>query len=245
MKIKSTLTNALYEFVPNGKTDQERYTCPECSHLRKKKSDKCFAWNSKEDIGYCHNCGSSFYVFKPSEKQYTVPEWRNITRLSDKAVHWFTGRMISQGTLVKMKIYSDNVYMPQFEKEIETICFPFFFQGRLVNIKYRGANKSFKLHTGSELIFYNQDAILDNDEIIIVEGEIDALSFIQCGFNNVISVPNGANKNLEYLDTYHELFDKVKRIYLATDQDTKGIELRDELARRLGADRCSLVNFKD
>ena len=78
MKIKSTLTNALYEFVPNGKTDQERYTCPECSHLRKKKSDKCFAWNSKEDIGYCHNCGSSFYVFKPSEKQYTVPEWRNI-----------------------------------------------------------------------------------------------------------------------------------------------------------------------
>ena len=245
MKIKSTLTNALYEFVPNGKTDQERYTCPECSHLRKKKSDKCFAWNSKEDIGYCHNCGSSFYVFKPSEKQYTVPEWRNITGLSDKAVHWFTGRMISQGTLVKMKIYSDNVYMPQFEKEIETICFPFFFQGRLVNIKYRGANKSFKLHTGSELIFYNQDAILDNDEIIIVEGEIDALSFIQCGFNNVISVPNGANKNLEYLDTYHELFDKVKRIYLATDQDTKGIELRDELARRLGADRCSLVNFKD
>lgn len=246
MKIKSTITGNLYEFTPGGKLEEERYLCPECSTHRKKKTDKCLAWNTQSNIGFCHNCGASFYVFDPSRKQeFVVPEWKNKTDLTDQAVKWFTGRMISQDTLVKMRIYSDEEFMPQHGKKVEVICFPFFFQNNIINIKYRGPLKSFKMHTGSELLFYNQDAILNNDSIIIVEGEIDALSFIQCGFNNVVSVPNGANVKMEYLDTYHTLFDKVKTIYLATDQDTKGIELRDELARRLGPERCMLVSFKD
>jgi twinkle protein len=246
MKIKSTITGALYEFDPHGRRDEERYTCPECSAQRKKKADKCFAWNTKDSMGYCHNCTAAFYVFKPGEeKQYTVPEWKNITKLTDRAVKWFTGRMISQATLNKMRVYSDNEFMPQHDKEVPVICFPFFFQGRLINIKYRGPLKSFKMHSGSELIFYNQDVILGSDDLIIVEGEIDTLTFIECGYPNVISVPNGANVKMEYLDTYNTLFDDIKRIYLATDQDTKGIELRDELARRLGPERCLIVNFKD
>ena len=245
MKIKSTITGALYEFNAQGKIDEERYICPECSHLRKKKNDKCLAWNTKENVGYCHNCTASFYVFNPQQKEYTAPEWKNKTELTDIAVRYFTGRMISQKTLIKMRLYSDNEFMPQLNKACEVICFPFFFQERLVNIKYRGEKKSFKLHAGAELIFYNQDALLNNEDIIIVEGEIDALSFIECGFDNVISVPNGAGGKHEYLDTYINLFDNIKRVYLAVDQDTKGIELRDELARRLGQERCFIVNFKD
>ena len=246
MKIKSTITGLLYEFDPKGKLDEERYICPECSEHRKKKTDKCFAWNTKTSVGYCHNCGSSFYIFNPSDpKKYITPEWKNKTSLTDHAVKWFIGRMISQDTLIKMRIYSDTEFMPQYNKDVEVICFPFFFQETLVNIKYRGPQKSFKLNTGSELIFYNQDALLNNDSIIIVEGEIDALSFIQCGYDNVVSVPNGANVKMEYLDTYYLLFEKINHVYLATDQDTKGIELRDELARRLGSEKCYIVNFKD
>lgn len=246
MKIKSTLTGALYEFTPANKGNQERYTCPECSPYRKKKSDKCFAWNAQNNIGYCHNCNGSFYIFNPIEKhEFQVPEWKNETKLTDKAVKWFTGRMISQSTLNKMKIYSDVSFMPQFGKEIETICFPFFFQEKLYNIKYRGPNKSFKLFSGAELIFYNMDSLLEHDSIIITEGEIDALSFIECDFENVISVPNGANNKLEYFDTYYDFFETIRRFYLAVDQDTKGIELRDEFIRRLGPEKCFIINFKD
>ena len=246
MKIKSTITGNLYEFIPSGKASEERYLCPECSHLRKKKNDKCLAWNNIESRGYCHNCSAAFYVFNPSEpKQFVLPEWKNITELSDKAVRWFTSRMISQKTLVKMRVYSDTVFMPQHNSSVEVICYPFFFQDKLINIKFRGPQKSFMMNAGSELLFYNQDALLNHEDIIIVEGEMDALAFIECGFNNVISVPNGANIKLDYLDTYHSLFDKINRVYLATDQDTKGIELRDELARRLGPERCLVVSFKD
>ena len=246
MKIKSTVTNALYEFNPQGKLDEERHVCPECSHLRKKKTDKCLAWNTVDNVGHCHNCGSSFYVFNPVEaKQYIVPEWKNITNLSDIAVKYFTGRMISQKTLTKMKIYTGEEWMPTLNAKCEAVAFPYFFQDKLYNIKYRGREKSFKMVSGAELIFYNQDALLKYEDIIIVEGEIDALSFIECGYDNVISVPNGANVNLEYLDTYYSLFENIKRVYIASDQDTKGIMLRDELARRLGAERCLIVNFKD
>lgn len=246
MKIQSSITGAVYEFTPNGRGVEQKYLCPECSHLRKKKNDKCLNWNIDKEVGLCHNCNASFRQFKHAEqKQYTVPEWKNITDLSDAAVKWFTGRMISQATLVKMKIYTAREYMPQDQKEVEAICIPYFFQEKLYNIKFRALEKKFKMVSGAELIFYNQDALLKYEDIIIVEGEIDALSFIQCGFDNVVSVPNGAGSKLDFLDTYIGLFDNVKRVYLAVDQDTPGITLRNDLARRLGPERCMLVNFKD
>jgi len=245
MKIQSSNTKVIYIFEP-GTKGEERHLCPECSHNRKKKTDKCLAWDNKEKRGYCHNCGTAFFEYSPHEpKQYIIPQWKNLTKLSDKATRYFEGRMISQKTLNKMKIYSDTEFMPQFSKEIEVICFPYFFNDKLINIKYRGAKKSFKLISGAELIFWNLDSLTNATQIIIVEGEIDALTFIENGFDNVLSVPNGANKNLDYLDSCIEIFKPIERIYIATDQDTKGIDLRDELIRRLGAERCWLVSFKD
>lgn len=242
MKIQSSNTRQIYNYEPNG----ERSICPECSHLRKKKSDKCLAWDKKENRGYCHNCNTSFFEYKPYEaKQYVYPEWSNKTELTDKAVKYFESRMISQNTLVKMRVYSDNEFMPQFAKEVPVICFPYFQNDRLINIKYRGPQKSFKLVSGAELILWNIDCLKKFNEVIIVEGEIDALTFVQAGYDNVLSVPNGANKNLEYLDNCIELFADIKKIFIATDQDTKGIELKSELIRRLGPERCFIVSFKD
>jgi len=245
MKIQSSVTKIVYFFEPGNK-DEERHLCPECSHTRKKKTDKCFAWSNKEKRGYCHNCCASFFEFRPHDvKEYVCPEWSNKTKLTDKAVKYFEGRMISQLTLNKMRVYSDIEYMPQYEKKVEVVCFPYFFNEKLINIKFRGPKKSFKLVSGAELIFWNIDCLSKSDEVIIVEGEIDALTLIQAGYDNTMSVPNGANKNLEYLDSCIEMFSGINKIYIATDQDTKGIELKSELIRRLGPERCYIVSFKD
>jgi twinkle protein len=242
MKIQSSNTKQIYNYEPNG----ERSLCPECSHTRKKKSDKCLAWDKKENRGYCHNCLTAFFVFSPHEaKQYVCPEWQNKTNLTDQAVKYFEGRMISQKTLIKARVYSDTEFMPQFNKIVPVICFPYFFNDKLINTKYRGPQKSFKLVSGAELIFWNIDCLSKFDEVIIVEGEIDALTFLQAGYDNVLSVPNGANNNLEYLDSCIEMFAGIKKVFIATDQDTKGIELKGELVRRLGPERCYIVSFKD
>lgn len=247
LKILSLTTKIVYD-IEAAKPGENQMPCPECSQNRKSsnRKKKIFSWNNIKKTGNCVHCGASFVEFKPfkEQKEYKAPVWKNITSLSNKAVKWFNGRMISQTTLNKLKVYSDTEYMPQFGKDIEVICFPYFKDDRLVNIKYRGAEKSFKLYKDAELIFYNFNA-LKHQEIIITEGEIDCLSLIDIGFENVISVPNGAgSKSLEYLDNCIELFDQ-KTIILATDNDIKGLELRQELIRRFGQEKCRVVNFND
>lgn len=243
MKYQSHNTRLIHELDFNS---GKYYKCPECTEARKKHNKKDLEYFKETNTAYCFHCNTTFYEYKPYEvnKVYTVPKWENITKLSDKAVKYFTSRMISQITLNKMQVYTKTEWMPQFSKDVETICFPYFRKKELVNIKYRAVKKAFKLVSGAELIWYNFDALLNHKEIIICEGEIDVLTWIENGFDNVLSVPNGAGNKLEYLDNSIDLFKDIEKIYLSTDVDTKGIELRDELIRRLGAEKCYLLNFK-
>jgi twinkle protein len=246
MKIVSLITKEIYE-ITASRNGENYMPCPECSKHRKHQKAKCFSWNNEKMAGKCHNCDASFVIHNPSEKEkeFTAPVWKNKTGLTEGAAKWFEGRMISQKVLNDMKVYSDVEYMPQLLKETTVICFPFFKDGNLVNIKYRTGNKEFKLVSGAELILYNIDSIKDSNEVIFVEGEIDCLSYISVGFKNVVSVPNGASSKLDFLDKCFELFETKEKIYLATDNDSPGITLRDELLRRFGNEKCLIVNFKD
>jgi len=254
IKILNTKTGLNHEITITNFRGENKMICPECSsdrHSTKNKKSKVFSFNTEKNAGNCVHCGGTFIKWDPNykQKEYKLPEHKNNTKLRDGSLTWFESRMISQKTLIKMKVYSDSEYMPQSEKsdKIEpVICFPFYLDEKLVNIKYRTAKKDFKLVSGAELIFYNINALKNAKEIVIVEGEIDCLSFIESGIENCISVPNGASgHNLEYLDNYIDLFDTVEKIYLATDNDLKGIELREELIRRFGQEKCAIVLFGD
>ncbi len=147
-----------------------------------------------------------------------------------------------------MKITEGKEFMPQTGKEETTIQFNYFRGDELINIKYRTGDKNFKMASKAELIFYNLNALEAYTSIIITEGEVDCLSYLQCGIKYVVSVPNGASKGsmkLEYLDNCWKAFEKIEKIYLATDNDEAGIALRSELARRLGTERCYTVNYRD
>jgi len=246
MKIVSSITKHVYD-LDFKKSGENMLPCPECNDSRKHKGKKSFSFNATQKVGFCQNCQAKFYEYKPfkEQKQYQVPVWKNITQLTERAVKWFNDRMISQATLAKMKVYSDHEFMPQTGQQESVICFPYFLDANLVNIKYRDGRKNFKLYKDAELVFFNINVLKEVKEIVIVEGEIDALSYIEAGISNVVSVPNGAGKNLEYLDNHIELFDPLEKIYIATDNDIKGIELREELIRRLGQERCLIVLFND
>lgn len=225
---------------------EERMTCPVCSSTRKKKSVKCFSWNHDKEMGFCSHCQAKFVAHSEQVDNYVKPEWKNNTVLSEKAVKWFESRGISQFTLREMKVTESVEFMPQVAKEVNTIQFNYFRDGELINVKYRDARKNFKLHSGSELIVYNYDNVKDSKQIVIVEGEMDCLSLYECGIHNAISVPNGAGKgviNLQYIDNCIELFGDDVEIIIATDNDSPGINLRNELASRLGIERCKRVDF--
>jgi twinkle protein len=143
------------------------------------------------------------------------------------------------------------------------INFKYKKDGILIDIKYRDEDKNFKLISGATKIFYNLDAMKGQKSVVIVEGEMDVLAYHEAGITNVISVPNGSaispqeieefkrtgrfreNLNLNYLDICIEYFKEIETIYLATDDDIPGLKLREELARRLGKDRCRYIKFSE
>lgn len=179
-----------------------------------------------------------------SRKEYVLPQCGAGEELSASVLAWFGSRGIGQATLATAGVTEDNEWMPQTGKIEHTIRFNYLREGALVNVKYRTGAKYFKMVSGAELIPYNIDGIKGSRECIITEGEMDALSFMEIGRNDVVSVPNGANVNLEYLDSVFEpYFEDKEVIYIASDTDTKGVQLRDELVRRFGAERCRIVEY--
>jgi len=226
-----------------------KIVCPKCSHLRKKKNDPCLSVNIDEGTYNCWNDGCEFHgkvYHQPKKENYVLPPKR-LEKLEKETIEYFENhRKISNNTLLRFKITDSVEWMPAAGKEIPVICFNYFRNDILINTKYRGKNKDFKLIKNAELIFYNLDAIKDQKECIICEGEIDCLALYEAGFYNVVSVPNGASRGaqkLEYLDNCWQYFEDKEKIILMTDGDEPGIALRDELARRLGKEKCLKINY--
>jgi len=205
-------------------------------------------------LATCQHCGEilQLHTYKPKNrkehKTYKRPVWTNNTRLSDKLIQWFEARGISQITLMMMKITEAGEWMPQTGKEENTIQFNYFRDRQLINVKYRDARKNFKMHKDAEKILYNLDCCRASTDVVIVEGEIDCLSYIEAGIINTVSLPNGStlgHVNLEYIDNCIDYFENKTRIYLALDADEAGQNVTKELIRRFGAEKCLLVDLAD
>lgn len=226
--------------------------CPLCSADRKPQNQKkkvlMCDWDT--GIGTCQHCGEVIqlhtYKKKEVEKVYKRPTWQNNTDLSNKVVKWFEGRKISQFALRRLKVSEGKQWMPQTQKDENTIHFNYFRDDELINVKYRDGAKHFKMVSDAEKIPYNLDNIRTTKECIIVEGEIDVLSCVEAGFFNTVSSPNGSttgNVNLEWLDNSYEYFENKDKIFLALDADEPGQNVQKELIRRLGAEKCFLVDL--
>jgi len=232
--------------VKPGRVEQ-KVTCPKCSPERKNKQDKCLSVNLDKGVYNCHHCGWSGNVKLKERKEYFKPAPIEIN-LSEKILKYFQIRGISSATIANWKIGESREYFPQVREERAAINFNYYRQGELVNVKYRDAEKNFKLVSGAELIFYGLDNIKETNHCYIVEGEMDALSLYEAGLYAVVSVPNGAskgNQRLDYLDNCFKYFEDKESIVLCTDNDEAGLSLRNELARRLGKHRCKYVDFGD
>jgi twinkle protein len=151
--------------------------------------------------------------------------------------------------------------------------FPFYINKTLVNVKYfnirwtpdsdqmkwwqmdrkHGAKSIF---LGMQSIRFERDEEIEqNKTVIITEGEWDWLTWKECGYNNVLSVPQGApnpkiknfTTEFDYItDPYVTSFfhpDNVDQIIFSSDGDAPGEMLRKQLAMFLGRERCKYINY--
>ena len=239
---------------------KKKQFCPACHANRTNKADKSLSVDWDKCIAHCHYCGKSFF-FGKSEKIYHAPKTVQASKqevkgykkpgklaneepLDENMRKWFEQRGIPAEVAEAEGIVKVCRKMPQTGQIEKCIVFPYTVEGELVNRKYRDGAKNFMLESGAKLVPWRIDEIRERYECIITEGEMDALSFIVAGFKNVISVPNGAQKNLTYLDDFIEThFENKQCIFIATDTDAKGLELRAELVRRFGEEKCLIVDY--
>ena len=251
--------------VMNARGREVRTICPFCNDRRSNKKDKCLAINTENLVYYCHYCNATGilkskmneYITKeqkkymPKQKIYKKPPQieKIDTDFPESFLEYFKKRGISKETLVKAKVTKET---HSFGGEKSgCIAFNYFLDDELIYIKYRTKDKKFSSYYEAKPIPYNinsiaPDSFSEGEEkyCIYVEGEIDALTWIECGFPHVVSVPSGANTTLDYLDDFIDShFDKLDYIYLSVDNDRKGTELKDELLRRFGRDMCRIIEY--
>jgi twinkle protein len=227
----------------------KKTVCPVCSPERKNKKETCLYVNFDSGVAKCFHCDRLSFKDggeKSFKKDYILPsqDWKNYTNLSDKFVKWiWSDRMISQNTLQQFGITEELVYQPAKNKEMTSITFNYFEGEKLVNKKFRSAGKDFTQVKGGKPIFYNINSVVGAETVYIVEGEFDVLAMYEVGVKNCISLPNGANDNDDFWINSEQYLKDVKRFVIATDNDEKGIIVRDKIAQRLGRFRCTFIEW--
>lgn len=256
------------------RSGSEKTFCPQCHDGRKNKRDRSLSVNITTGEYKCHNTGCEYKgnvrssERKREPKKYEKPPQDVIKNmeLKDRVEAWFRERGISRTTLERFMVFTKEEWMPSTQQKESCICFPYFRDGEIVNIKYRMNPKGFKMVKDAELILYNLNTVGDKKYCVIVEGEIDCLSAYEAGFGVdvisdtetgeitndefskwcILSVPNGASmgeQKLDYLDNCSEWLMGIEEFVLATDGDEAGEQLKYELIRRLGVERCRLINY--
>ncbi|AGF74980.1 phage related protein [Bartonella australis AUST/NH1] len=134
-----------------------------------------------------------------------------------------------------------------------SIIFPFYKpDGTLALVKERLAEAGAKAKpTASqcEPILFGWQALSSKDrELVITEGEIDALSLAAYGYA-AVSIPfgGGSGGKQNWIENEFDHLEAFEKIFLATDMDTPGELAAIEIANRLGRHRCYRVRlpYKD
>lgn len=239
----------------------QKLLCPKCSHTRKNKTDRCLSLTIGHDgaVWNCHNCEWTGGI-RPNDYRPQFQERRRepvrITqqpaRLPAEAIQWFATRGISEESLDHAGVgWSD---------QRKAVAFPVRrpLESAMVNCKFRRLPKDgFSQIKDGEKLYWLLDklCIEASRDLYIVEGEIDALSFIEAGIPNVLSVPDGAPKTVgegdqhakkfSFVPASHKWIEPFERIIIATDGDGPGEALAEELARRYGKEKCWRIDWPE
>ena len=248
-------------------------TCPKCSPHRKKKTDRCLTVNNEPGNRWFHcnhpSCGWSGNIdnmdkYNKVKEVSKMPDQHH--ELSMNIRKYFESRGISMRVLRMLKVYEFT------NKQGTLIGWPAFMNMTLVNVSFLNpkATKDNKLlkwfqikkEDGTRIIPFGMHLLKTHDEnghlipeliLIWVEGQIEMATWYECGYENIISVPNGApnpntknfNEKFAYMnDPYvKEKISYFKYHYIASDNDENGQFLAEQLGIMLGKDKCRKILF--
>lgn len=133
-----------------------------------------------------------------------------------------------------------------YDSTRDAIVIPVYKRGELINLRYRfldpGDKPKYSQEKGCEIWLYHDDGIDKAKEmggVLVVEGEFDLMSCWQAGFKNVVSPSSGKDS----YGVWVALLDQIPKVYIAYDNDKPGKKAGQELAGRVGHDKCYEVLY--
>jgi len=180
------------------------------------------------------------------EKNYTIKvnEYHSALLNHKQGLRYLFNRGFTQETIIRFKLGLAKCARDINGESIEHewISIPIFENDTPKLIKYRQLPpedpklEKYTREAGGKSILFNGDVIEKFEELVIAEGELDAITLIQNGYENVIGITGGAGTLLP------PWFDKLilkSKLFLILDPDPVGQKsAREVWATRLGVSKC-------
>ena len=249
---------------------QHKVNCPFCSSQRKKKDQKTLSLKVDAKVVYynCWHCNengfikfedSNFRLIRRENVIHAVDDnrWRDLT-VENGSINYLKSRGISEDTAKKVGIKFKHHYIASEKKEMPCIVFPYRYNGSTEFAKLRSFPQKGFSSQGSAVNFFNIDNVNDNEFMIICEGEMDCLSFMEIGYKSVVSIPHGAvmkvvdgkidaheDNKFKFIWNAKKKLDECQKVVIAMDSDKSGQAMAEELARRIGKDKCFKIEYPE
>ena len=230
-----------------------RLVCPGCAPDRKKQGQRTLSVtvDGTRALYFCHHCEAKGSVLLKEAGSLSVAP-ASTSELTDRQLDWLLSRGISPETAERCGLISGEVHL-RGRGMGRCLGFSYKNADETTAIKWRDGAKNFT-QTGAARSLWRLGEFTGGD-LVICEGEMDALAFEEVGVF-ATSVPNGApavaikdpgsaTRKFSYLWDAKDTLESAEKIILATDADSPGKVLAEEIARRVGRARCWKVAYPE
>jgi len=253
IQVLDTLRDAGLQYRDRG-SELQLTNCPFCERDKEKPSEH-FSINRTTGVYHCFKCSTKGNLVTLRRELGIDPFATKETRKPDPAqVRAYTAEVkddyyaqmeVARGVpaVVAKKYGVGRTNHPRLG-----VCrtYPYCGEsGEVLNVKYVTREKRMEMEKNCAKPYFGLQFLdFSKDTLHVTEGEDDALCLAGIGFDNVVSVPNGAKSYTEEMGAVNARF---KRIYLFHDSDQPGEEGAEVFAHKAGVWKCWRVRlpFKD
>ena len=261
--------------ISNLSVGQHKVACPACQDSRSKhKRDKPLSVkvDNKGVQFRCHHCGAEggWVDERKTGGYFPQNNWRKPMAIvkpiyvdgdevNDEAFEYMKSRNINDDIIKKHTILSTYRFNG---RTVPAVGFAYRDGEGVTAVKWRSADK--QKNFSQENIcedFFNLDSYVDGNDILICEGELDALAWMSCDLPKnltVVSIPNGApasvkdgkidpkdDNKFRYIWRAEKQLKLSPKIFLNTDNDGPGNALEKEIIRRVGSSKTWIVSLDE
>lgn len=268
-KIKEKYGQEAEIIIANGlnlKKAGKKYHCPNIYAHKHGDRDPSMSWDPNALQFYCFACGMKIdlYSYYREHLNYThqeivremlgetdykntsiqknrdafVEEIKKVGPITKECIDYIKLRGITEETIKKFNLGTYEGY----------IAFPYYKYEAVIGYKIRKPLKDpgkpkMRSIPGSKPYLYNIQNIDNGIELIICEGEFDAMVIYQCGYQNVVSVGAGANSLNSLIEQAKDYLNKFEILIIVSDNDEAGANMDKAFVETFG-DKVKLIDKK-